>query len=211
MKKIVSVNNWQEYFTHVISKVNGKQGTFVELGFGHDESAKKIIELMNKNILDKRDIWLFDSFKGFPEPTKEDIGPGSRCTGPESKGMWNVAKAPALALDEAISTTVHVIEGFVEDTLPQSYNGGDIAVLHLDVDLYSAYKTGLNSLFDRVIDGGVILFDEYKSPLQIVGYPGAAKAVDEFFEQRNIKPDIELGQFPNKMTQKFYMIKTNQN
>tara|TARA_R110000744_G_scaffold84864_1_gene166076 strand:- start:1184 stop:1333 length:150 start_codon:yes stop_codon:yes gene_type:complete len=33
------------------------------------------------------------------------------------------------------------------------------------------------------------------------------KAVDEFFEQRDIKPNMEMGQFPQKDWQKFYIIK----
>ena len=95
----------------------------------------------------------------------------------------------------------------MEDTLPHSYHGGDIAILHIDLDLYSAYKTTLNSLYSKVIKGGVILFDEYKSPIQYKNFPGASIAVDEFFEQQGINPNIEMGRFPDKTTQKFFMVK----
>jgi O-methyltransferase len=201
-KKTTHVRDWREYFTHAMSKARHKPGAFVELGFGKGSSCNLVVKLMNDGLLDKRDIWIYDSFEGFPEPTDEDSSP-RRAT----KGEWKVPIEPALSIKNKISTNVEVIKGFVEDTLPHSYIGGDIAILHIDLDLYSAYKTTLNSLYDKVIKGGVILFDEYKSPIQYVNFPGASLAIDEFFLQRNIDPNIEMGQFPKAGLQKFFMIK----
>ena len=200
------VNGWAEYFTHVMSKVNNKSGTFVELGFGLGTSANLIVNLMNRGVLDKRDIWLFDSFEGFPEPTEEDRRHPSYNRN-AVKGEWKVPIEPALEIADKISTNVQVTKGFVEDTLPHSYHGGDIAILHIDLDLYSAYKTTLDSLYSKVIKGGVILFDEYKSPIQYKNFPGASIAVDEFFEQQGINPNIEMATFSNGATQKFFMVK----
>ena len=55
-----------------------------------------------------------------------------------------------------------------------------IAILHIDSDLYESYLTCLNNLYENIIDGGIIIFDEYYSHK----YPGARVAVNEFFEDK---------------------------
>lgn len=56
-----------------------------------------------------------------------------------------------------------------------------IAILHLDGDLYESYLTCLNNLYDNIIEGGVVIFDEYYSHK----YPGARVAVDKFFKDKH--------------------------
>ena len=55
-----------------------------------------------------------------------------------------------------------------------------IAVLFLDCDLYRSYIDCLGALYDKVVPGGVVIFDEYYS----LKYPGACWAVAEFFADR---------------------------
>ena len=57
----------------------------------------------------------------------------------------------------------------------------DIDILHIDCDLYDSYKECLNLLYQKVVSGGSIIFDEYYS----LKYPGAKIAVDEFFKNKN--------------------------
>ena len=199
---IIDVKDMPDYFGQVISKVNNLEGTFVELGFGEGRSADFIVWAMNEGLLTKRDIWLYDSFEGFPEPTIEDKSPRNA-----QKGQWKVPIEPALAIKDKISTNVEVVKGYVEDTLPDSYKGGPIAVLHIDLDLYSAYKITLESLYDKVIEGGLILFDEYKSPPQYKNFPGASKAIDNFLIERDLTPQFYMGRFPNPDTQKYFIFK----
>ena len=56
-----------------------------------------------------------------------------------------------------------------------------------------------------MVPGGIILFDEYKSPTQLKNFPGAAKAIDEFFENNNINVEMRMVEWKN--VQKFYMVK----
>ena len=50
-------------------------------------------------------------------------------------------------------------------------------MLHLDCDLYESYKISLTNLYDKVVAGGIIMFDEYDDQR----WPGARRAIDEFF------------------------------
>ena len=59
-----------------------------------------------------------------------------------------------------------------------------IKILFFDCDLYESYMDGLNIFYDKVIEGGSIIFDEYYS----YKYPGALQAVLDFFKEKN--PEI---------------------
>ena len=196
--KLEKIRGWDEYFTHVAGIANGVSGTFVEMGFGKGESANRFVKLMNAGTIDKRDIYLMDSFEGFPPPTVEDT------PGKAAAGQWRVPMKPALAIKNKIDVKVEVVKGFFEKTAPE-YSGGAIAILHLDCDLYSSYISCLSALYDKVVPGGVILFDEYISPIQKRNFPGAYIAIDEFFADKDSA--IEGFEFHNSSTQKYFMIK----
>ena len=199
MKKL-EVEGCKEYFQKTMSSVDHIDGCFLEAGFGHGQSARTIVDLMNKNEIKKRNIWLCDSFEGFPEPTIHDESPRN-----PKKGEWKVSPYPAFQIKKSIDTEVKVIKGYFEDTIPSKYTGGQIAILHLDCDLYNSYKVCLEGLYDKVQPGGLILFDEYRSPVQLRNYPGASIAIDEFFKNRQINAEICMAEWTK--VQKFYMLK----
>ena len=56
--------------------------------------------------------------------------------------------------------------------------------IHLDVDIYSSYIECLDELYAKLVPGGVVVFDDYGSSK----WPGAKKAVDEFFADKDASP-----------------------
>ena len=74
---------------------------------------------------------------------------------------------------------VSLIKGKFEDVLGDMND--DINILHIDCDLYESYLECLNKLYNNVVSGGSIIFDEYYSHK----YPGARVAVNEFFENKS--------------------------
>jgi hypothetical protein len=75
-------------------------------------------------------------------------------------------------------SNVSLLKGSFEEVTP---NFDDkIAILHLDGDLYESYLTCLHNLYDNVVIGGAVIFDEYYSHK----YPGARVAVNEFFADK---------------------------
>jgi len=82
---------------------------------------------------------------------------------------------------------VNLIKGFFQNTLQIQENIdniGEISVLRLDGDWYESTKICLEKLYDKVIDGGIILIDDYGH------WIGAKKATDEFRERNNIKSPL---------------------
>lgn len=72
-----------------------------------------------------------------------------------------------------------------------------IALLHIDTDVYEPAKHGLEKLFDRVVKGGIIVFDDYAT------VEGETLAVEEFFSNY----DYEIHKFRFSHTKPSYMIK----
>ena len=73
-----------------------------------------------------------------------------------------------------------LIKGNIFKTLPKYLNlnrDNKIALLHLDMDIYSSTKFALNKLYKKMSPNGIILIDDYST------VEGATKAVDEFLKK----------------------------
>ena len=128
----------------------------------------------------KRHIYGFDSFEGFPEPGKQDtpqksgLNKGQYATTEDEVKRYLVNSGVSL---DFISDRITFVKGFFNETLI-TYSGIGIALLHLDVALYQSYKDCLETLYSKVVKGGIIAFDEYRE----TEFNGATKAIDEFIE-----------------------------
>jgi len=67
-----------------------------------------------------------------------------------------------------------LVAGAVEDTLPDRAPM-EIALLRLDTDWYASTKHELETLYPRLVSGGVLMLDDYGH------WTGCRKAVDEYF------------------------------
>lgn len=162
-------------------KING---SFVECGVCNGGSAGIIASVAKHN--ENRQIWLFDSWEGLPEPGEDDISytgePGQRgmCLGSKEKVKELLFKKLKLN-----SNKVHLIKGWFNDTIPfHKKDIGKIALLHLDCDWYESVKFCFEELYDNVVKDGFIFIDDYGH------WKGCRRAVDEFIEERNLR--IEL-------------------
>ncbi len=72
-------------------------------------------------------------------------------------------------------------KGWFQDVVPTAAkNIGDIAVLRLDGDWYASTKVCMEFLFDKVVQGGFVIIDDYGA------YEGCKKAIDESLSSRGI-------------------------
>ena len=179
LPRVTRINLRELHYKHQrLQQAAHVEGDLVECGvsIGHG----MLVWILTSELIGKpRRYFGFDSFEGFPEPTVSDAGTslqqGDYATPPEI--VHKVLRDGGVD-DCVINEGLTLVKGWFEDTLP--HFDRPIAVLHLDVDLYDSYKTCLEHLYDRVVPGGVILFDEYRED----DFPGATKAIDEFFAKR---------------------------
>lgn len=171
-----------------------KEGCLAECGVwrgGCSAVMAFVAEKEGKN----RKTWLFDSFEGLPEPTKEDgqlaksysderdsgeLKTINKCVGP----LEDVKKIffEILNLNEK---NIIIEKGWFQDVLPEAKKRiGPISVLRLDGDWYESTKVCLDELYDNVVKGGYIIIDDYGH------WVGSKKALDEFSQERKLSPKL---------------------
>jgi hypothetical protein len=80
---------------------------------------------------------------------------------------------------------LHYIVGDVMETLKDKSNIPEkIAILRLDTDWYESSKYELEQMYNNVVPGGVIIFDDYYF------WEGQRRATDEFFKSINVTYDF---------------------
>lgn len=165
---------------HLIS--NGIPGAMTECGVWKGGSMMAVAYTLQHLEGAHRDLYLFDIFEdAMPRATEVDVTrDGTRLkdkADAETATYWNFA-TEAEVKSNMISTRypeslMHFIRGPVEQTLPHRAPD-QCALIRLDTDLYESTKHELESLYPRLVRGGVIIIDDYGS------HQGVKKAVDEF-------------------------------
>jgi O-methyltransferase len=161
-------------------------GAIVECGVWRGGSQQAVAYTLLEQETTDRDLHLFDTFEGMPEPTEHDRRHDGRPAADLLAQSERTAKIWAIAgLDDVRAgmaetgypaERVHFHRGRVEETIPAAAPE-TIAILRLDTDWYASTLHALEHLYERVPTGGVLVFDDY-------GYwRGAREAVDQFLER----------------------------
>ncbi|HEY8467025.1 MAG TPA: TylF/MycF/NovP-related O-methyltransferase [Solirubrobacterales bacterium] len=167
---------------------NGIEGDFVECGVWKGGSVMAAALTLQRLGDTSRDLYLFDTFTGMPEPGEKDVS--SAYDGYSLHRRWRRHKqtgtewagVPVERVQANVESTgyprerIHCVKGMVEDTLPAEAPE-KLAILRLDTDWYSSTKHELETLYPRLAEGGVLIVDDYGH------YEGARRAVDEYFAE----------------------------
>lgn len=181
---------WQNFF----NMVKDVEGDLVECGIGRGRSLliiAAINQMLNKKQGGQRKIFGYDSFAGFPEPTIEDDSPRN-----PKKGEWSSSPSGQYTYSEDFTKLVlesgdvetdniTLAKGFFSESLI-NHPDKPIAMLHIDGDLYQSYMSTLESLFNKVAIGGIIVFDDFldDNNYKEEPFPGSRKAVEKFLGDR---------------------------
>ncbi|MCU0780279.1 MAG: TylF/MycF family methyltransferase [Akkermansiaceae bacterium] len=131
-----------------------------------------------------REIWLYDTFAGMPEPTARDVnyrGDAARLQWVASQAgdhnAWCYASLASVRANMTLTgyplEKLRFIKGKVEDTIPDQVPE-KIALLRLDTDWYASTKHELEQLYPLLCEGGVLIIDDYGH------WEGCRQATDEF-------------------------------
>ena len=162
-------------------------GDIVECGVGSGSSII-FLKSLQRETKDNRKMWGFDSFEGFPKGSNKDSeefrdhGRPSYAKYTTLDYVLNNCKKSGLSNDEIDS--IKLIKGWIPNSL-DSYDNSSISLLNVDVDLYQSTKDCLNKFWLLMSPGGVVMLDEYNLPDDVLKWPGAKIAVDEFCEENS--------------------------
>jgi len=135
-----------------------------------------------------RELWLYDTYEGMSEPTKEDLDWRGRPAAELMKSsahdkensIWCYSSLDEVRRNMArtgyAADRVHYVKGKVEDTIPGEAPA-QIALLRLDTDFFASTYHELQHLFPRLARGGVLIIDDYGH------WKGAREATDKFFAE----------------------------
>lgn len=161
------------------SMVRDVPGEIVECGVWRGGMSAGIATLLGNS----RKYWLFDSFEGLPPATPED-GPEAVAYQNDPDGEWYFDNCTAEigfareAMQKAGTTNVEIVKGWFKDTVPQA-QVGQIALLRLDGDWYESTLTCLEAFAHKVVDGGLIVFDDYHT------WDGCSRAVHDYLSRHS--------------------------
>jgi hypothetical protein len=150
--------------THVLDE--NVPGDIVELGVYKGNSAAILSALGRER---GRRTYLFDTFAGFDA---RDLH------GPDAGRAVQFGDTALETVQELVGTRmVTYVKGHFPESTAQIALPAEIAVAHIDCDLYEPMKAGLEHFYPRVAGGGVLILHDYSSGQ----WPGATRAIDEFF------------------------------
>jgi hypothetical protein len=148
-----------------------------------------------------RDIYLFDTFGGLVEPTEYDYTcKDAKIYQMNKDEVYKTWKnqvinekvngwcyTPLDKVKQRLNSTgypennLHYVVGDVMETLKDKTAIPEkISILRLDTDWYESSKYELEKMYDNVVRGGIIIFDDYYH------WDGQRRATDDFFKSRNI-------------------------
>jgi O-methyltransferase len=159
------------------------RGSILECGTYRGGTLLGMAHVLGKRGL-KPPIFGLDSFEGFPEPDEKDKRDDGEFAPEVHRGaLGDTSYAGLLERIDALGWNDHVrlIKGYFEDTLP-GLADHRYSLVHIDCDLYQGYMTCLEHAYPRMLPGSVMVFDDYRVSEGV--YPGADRAVDEFFQDK---------------------------
>jgi O-methyltransferase len=152
----------------LIKQAISLEGDIVECGVYKGGTAKMILSIIQESKTDKK-LYLFDTFSGMPpvDNLKDCVKEGDF-----SDTSYESVKA---FLNDPNICKIH--KGLIPDTFMQINDVKKISFAHVDLDIYKSITDCMNFLWDKIVPGGFVVFDDYGFP----SCPGARMAVDEFY------------------------------
>lgn len=156
-------------------------GAFVEIGVAAGHSS--LIAALAVSRFIPRAFWLFDTYEGFEQDLPDEADYQGR-----SIREYDLSKYAGLDCDvDAVrnkmleagieAEQLFVVKGPIEQTAAV-YGPEKIAVLRIDVDLFTPTLAALEAFYDRLVPGGWLIIDDYGH------WTGCRDAIDQFFAKR---------------------------
>ena len=162
----------------------GIPGDFIETGVWRGGACIFMRGVLRAHDITDRNVWVADSFGGFPHPTRDDdIVLAAQ---PEQEHLV-VSQAEVMRnfnLYGLLDWQVKFLPGLFSKTLPGPVE--KLAVLRLDSDLYDSTMDALKPLYPLLEPGGFCIIDDWNVPM-------CREAVEDYRDKHDIdEPFIDI-------------------
>jgi ferredoxin-like protein FixX len=150
------------------------EGDFVDFGGGFGLFASAIYEYLDFDNENKK-YYLLDSFEGLDLKTSSQIE-SDRNSNYTKFGSWEVEVLEKFKNYK----NVNIIKGFIPESLEQ-LSTNKICFASIDLNSTLPEKSALEFTWDRLVKGGIIIFDDYGFP----GHIDQKNSHDKFAKENN--------------------------
>jgi O-methyltransferase len=161
-------------------------GDFIETGVWRGGACIFMQGVLKAYGAADRRIYVADSFAGLPPPDPDRF-PADTGDAHHSFDELSVSRAQVeenFRKYGLLDDNVLFIEGFFEDTLPNS-DLGPLAIARLDGDMYSSTIVALETLYPKLSEGGFLIVDDYGA------LPNCRQAVDDYRAAHSISDPMK--------------------
>lgn len=159
----------------LLKNTENAAGDVVELGCYRGDTSLLLQRFLEKTPgFQEKHLWLYDSFEGLPEKTKED----SSVAGDNFKaGELLVTKREVIERFKKAGLKVpRIRKNFFENLNKDQDLPTKISFAFLDGDLYQSIKTSLSLIWDKLSEDAIVVVHDYNNPK----LPGVSKALEKW-------------------------------
>lgn len=152
------------YDAFLYTRNESVEGCYMEFGIAAGRSLVYTWDILSRlGIREQVPLLAYDAFQGFPEPKGVDARFVRFRKGDAAHSRATVEHN--LRRHGVPADRVTLVDGWYKDTLTagarQALNPGPVRVLNIDCDLYDSTRLALEYIEPLLVDGAVILFDDW--------------------------------------------------
>jgi hypothetical protein len=189
---LCDTTRWQKIVARMelVRKVRDIPGDIVDAGAYKGSSTLQFAHLLNIYQPNSRSrVIAFDTFDAvFPRVRGDEAQAAvDHMESYESSAFDQLTDAVE---ELGLASRIGIVRGDITDTLPKFLAGNPgmrISLLHCDLDVYPPTLATLQAAWQRLVIGGIAVFDEYA-----VEKWGESDAVDEFFGEMANPPKLKM-------------------
>lgn len=149
-------------------------GDIIELGVYTAKTGRFIIALASI-ISPEKTVYLLDTFKGMPVVKSE--------VDKHKKGDFGNVSVEQIRKVLQPFSNYKILEGLIQKTSSKYLTDKKFSFIHCDVDIYDSTQFACDFYFPRLLQNGIVIFDDYKWSLT----PAIKLVTDRFFGSKKVK------------------------
>ncbi len=162
----------------LVQKIKNLDGDVAECGCWRGLSAYQTAYRLQQQKFDGT-FYIFDSFEGLSDFEDEDIPLGGIKDQQQRKKEFSCGEDIVRNNLKEFSF-IEYKKGWIPERFDE-VKDKNFSFVHIDVDMYQPILDSFRFFYERMVKGGIIVFDDYG----FTYFPGAKKAVDEFMEGKD--------------------------
>ena len=161
-------------------------GDYIETGVWRGGACIMMRGVLEAYDVHDRQVICADSFEGLPRPDAKNFPADrrDRLFAFEELAVPVETVRQNFAAYDLLDEQVLFLKGLFKDTLP-GIGSRHFSLIRLDGDMYQSTMEALDNLYDRLSERGFVIVDDYG------GLRNCAKAVHDFIDRRNLRPEIK--------------------